>query len=185
MTRTQQGHDDTVTVGWCPGVAAGDCSGGHRTIQPQMERIPRPGCQVRPTANQPDITLCSVSVRSHFDTTGFQCSAWTCSVLCIVLRAIGVYNHVWQHLFGPDAGPRHSCAVRLFSIGTVIICRFKEVYGTMDMHVADTYRTRLAQCFKLQYKQHNVSSPCRPPLLPVMCTCSAFVLRFAAASATV
>ncbi|KAL0019010.1 hypothetical protein WJX79_009020 [Trebouxia sp. C0005] len=37
--------------------------------------------------------------------------------------------------------------------------KFKEVYGTMDVHVADTYRTRLTQCFKLQYKQHNTEGP--------------------------
>lgn len=37
--------------------------------------------------------------------------------------------------------------------------KFKEVYGTMDVHVAETYRIRLTQCFNLQYKRHSTEGP--------------------------
>lgn len=136
------------------------------------------------TASQPDIILCSVSVRTYFDTTGFSATlrhAQSCVLCTVLLACTTMFGSTCLDLtqvadIAVLSGCFHSC--------NVVICRFKEVYGTMDMHVAHTYRTRLMQCFNLQYKQHNVSS-CQilsPPLLPVMCTCIAYVLSFAAAS---
>ena len=86
--RAQQGHDSIITVIGCPGAAAGDCGGGHWTIQPPMERTSRSGCQVTPlqaNLTSPSALSASVPALISLVQCSTMCDAQTCSVLCIIL----------------------------------------------------------------------------------------------------
>ncbi len=147
-----------------------------------MERFPRPGCQVRPmqtNLTSPFALAASELTLILLDSSAALRRAQFCALCSVLLACTTMFGST-----SLDLTHVQNIAV-LSDCLSFIECDYLQ-YGTMDVHVADTYRTRLIQCFKLQYKQRNVSccQALRPSLFPVMCTCSAYVLSFAAASAT-